>query len=177
MVRHAELVIAFEPSPDVFPRLAKNVEISGLNNVRIVNAALGEKAGVLSFSEGRMSVNCRVSESGGLKVPCVTLDGQLSNIPGIDLLKIDTEGYETHVLQGASETLKKTVESHWNFIIPGKLWRLNRSCFRSDSHCGKGEVIWCSTPGAIRTRGCKGWECFFCRSIRIPHRGTLANGA
>jgi FkbM family methyltransferase len=67
MIKHAELVIAFEPSPDVFRRLAKNVEINGLNNVRIVNAAVGEKARVLSFSEGRMSVNCRVSESGALK--------------------------------------------------------------------------------------------------------------
>jgi FkbM family methyltransferase len=27
MIRHAELVIAFEPSPDVFRRLAKTVEI------------------------------------------------------------------------------------------------------------------------------------------------------
>jgi FkbM family methyltransferase len=120
MIKHAELVIAFEPSPDVFRRLAKNVEINGLNNVRIVNAAVGEKAGVVSFSEGRMSVNCGVSESGALKVPCVTLDSELSNIPGIDLLKIDTEGYETHVLQGASETLKKTRRIALELHYPGE---------------------------------------------------------
>jgi FkbM family methyltransferase len=108
IVKHAGVVIAFEPSPDVFPRLAKNVEINRLTNVRLVNAAVGETTGVLSFSEGRMSVNCQVSNAGPLKVRCVTLDSELSNIPNIDLLKIDTEGYETHVLQGAHETLKRT---------------------------------------------------------------------
>jgi FkbM family methyltransferase len=108
MVKEAGSVIAFEPSPDAFVRLAKNVQINGLLNVRVVNAAVGDKQGVLSFSEGRMSVNSKVSENGSLKVPCMTLDTELSHIPSIDILKVDTEGYEMHVLQGASETLKKT---------------------------------------------------------------------
>jgi FkbM family methyltransferase len=120
MVKHAELVIAFEPSPHVFPRLAKNVEINGLKNVRAVNAAVGDKQGFLPFSEGRMSVNCRVSEFGPLKVPCVTLDAELFNIQSIDIVKIDTEGYETHVLQGASETLKRTKQVVLELHYPGE---------------------------------------------------------
>ncbi len=120
MVQHAELVVAFEPSPQVFPRLAKNIEINGLKNVRVVNAAVGDKQGVLSFSEGRMSVNCRVNEFGALKVPCVTLDAELSDMPRIDILKIDTEGYETHVLRGASETLKKTQRIALELHYPGE---------------------------------------------------------
>jgi FkbM family methyltransferase len=108
MVKHAESVIAFEPSPFVFPRLVKNVKNNGSMNVRTVNAAVGDKQGTLSFSEGQMSANSRVCESGSLKVPCVTLDAELSDVPSIDILKIDTEGYETNVLRGASETLKKT---------------------------------------------------------------------
>lgn len=120
MVKHAELVIAFEPSPQTFPRLAKNVEINGLKNVRVVNAAVGEKEGVMSFSDGLMSVNGRVSEFGPLKVPCVTLDAELFNIPSIDILKIDTEGYETHVLKGASETLKKTKRIAVELHYPGE---------------------------------------------------------
>jgi FkbM family methyltransferase len=120
MVKHAELVIALEPSPQVFPRLAKNIEINGLKNVRVVNAAVGDKQGVLSFSEGRMSINCRVSEFGPLKVPCVTLDAELSSTPSIDILKIDAEGYERHVLQGASETLKKTKRIGLELHYPGE---------------------------------------------------------
>jgi hypothetical protein len=61
-----------------------------------------------------------VSESGALNVPCETLDSELSNIPGIDLLKIDTEGYETHVLQGGSETLKKTRRIALELHYPGE---------------------------------------------------------
>lgn len=37
------------------------------------------------------------------KVPITTLDSY--NLPRIDLLKIDVEGYEIHVLKGAEETL------------------------------------------------------------------------
>ena len=108
MAKNAKRVIAFEPSPLVFPRLVKNVEMNGRRNVRVVNAAVGSKPGVLSFSEGRMSINSRISESGPLKVSCVTLDEELFDIPSIDILKVDTEGYEMHVLRGASETLQKT---------------------------------------------------------------------
>lgn len=120
IVKHAELVIAFEPSPQVFPRLAKNVEINGSKNVRVVHAAVGDRQGILSFSEGRKSVNGRVDEFGPLKVPCVTLDAELFNIPSIDILKIDTEGYETHVLLGASETLEKTNRIVLELHYPGE---------------------------------------------------------
>jgi FkbM family methyltransferase len=108
MVKRAEKVIAFEPSPEIFPRLVKNMEINGIKNVRVINAAVGDESAMLSFAESRISANSRVSETGSLKVPCVRLDDELRDVPGIDVLKIDTEGYETHVLRGACETLKKT---------------------------------------------------------------------
>ena len=120
IVKHAERVIAFEPSSQVFPRLAKNVEINELKNVRVVNAAVGDRRGVLSFSEGQMSINCRVTESGPLKVPCVRLDDELTDVPSIDILKIDTEGYEVYVLRGASETLSKTQRIALELHYPGE---------------------------------------------------------
>ena len=137
MVKHAQVVIAFEPSPVVFSRLAKNVEINGLNNVRIVNAAAGNKPGLLSFSEEPMSVNCRVSESGSLRVPCVTLDAELSNIPVIDILKIDTEGYETQVLQGATETLKRTQGVALELHYPGEREEIESILFPLGFHLSK----------------------------------------
>jgi FkbM family methyltransferase len=121
MVNHAERVIAFEPSPEVFSRLAKNIEVNGIKNVRAVNAAVGDEPGTLSFAESRMSANGRVSETGTLKVPCVRLDDELRDVPSIDILKIDTEGYETHVLRGASETLKKTERIALELHYPGEL--------------------------------------------------------
>jgi FkbM family methyltransferase len=120
MLKHAEQVIAFEPSPEVFRRLAKNIEINGIRNVRAVNAAVGDAPGTLSFTEDRISANGRVSETGTLKVACVRLDDELRNVPSIDILKIDTEGYETHVLRGASETLKKTQRIALELHYPGE---------------------------------------------------------
>ena len=38
----------------------------------------------------------------------VTLDSICTNLETIDLLKIDVEGYEYNVLQGATKTLEKT---------------------------------------------------------------------
>jgi FkbM family methyltransferase len=120
MVKGAEQVVAFEPSPEVFPRLVKNIEINGIKNVRVVNAAAGNESGTLSFSESRISANSRVSEAGPLKVPCVRLDDELRDVSSIDILKIDTEGYETHVLRGASETLKKTERIALELHYPGE---------------------------------------------------------
>jgi hypothetical protein len=43
-----------------------------------------------------------------LSVPCITLDQfcEQENVPHIDVLKIDTEGHDLSVLQGAVGTLK-----------------------------------------------------------------------
>jgi FkbM family methyltransferase len=120
MSQHAERVIAFEPSPEVFARLAKNLELNELTNVRAVNAAVGDKPGTLAFSQGLMSINDRIDESGTLRVRVVTLDDELRDVPSIDLLKIDTEGYEAKVLQGAPDTLKKTRHVVLEMHYPGE---------------------------------------------------------
>jgi FkbM family methyltransferase len=120
MLKRAEQVIAFEPSPEVFPRLLKNMEMNGIKNVRVIHAAVGNEAGTLSFSEDRISANSRVSESGTIKVPCVRLDDELKDVAIIDILKIDTEGYEIPVLRGASETLRKTEQIVLELHYPGE---------------------------------------------------------
>jgi FkbM family methyltransferase len=120
MVKDAEQVVAFEPSPQVFPRLVRNVEINGPRNVRVVNAAVGARQGTVSFMEARKSINGQVTETGTLTVPCVTLDSEVSDIPAIDILKINTEGYETRVLEGACETLKKTKRIALELHYPGE---------------------------------------------------------
>jgi FkbM family methyltransferase len=120
MLKRAEQVIAFEPSPEVFSRLMQNIELNDIKNVRVVNAAVGNESGTLSFSESRISANSKVSEIGALKVTCVRLDDELRDVSRIDILKIDTEGYETHVLRGAGETLKKTERIAVEIHYPGE---------------------------------------------------------
>ena len=111
--KKAKLVIAFEPSPSTFRRLTANLELNSANNVRAVNAVVGSSCGTVPFLETPMSVNCRVAqngEAGTVAVPSVTLDSALEahKLNKIDLLKIDTEGYETEVLKGATKTLQQT---------------------------------------------------------------------
>jgi hypothetical protein len=49
----------------------------------------------------------RVTPSGAIEVPCSTLDAELPQVP-IAFLKIDVEGSELRVLEGAQHTLKRT---------------------------------------------------------------------
>jgi FkbM family methyltransferase len=118
-------VIAFEPSPAVFSRLAKNVALNNASNVRLVNAAVGDAPGHLSFAEGAMSINCKVAPNGPIKVRCVTLDEELADIPRVDFLKIDTEGYETQVLRGGAATLGKTLAVVCELHFPGEKQELD----------------------------------------------------
>ncbi|MGH9325177.1 MAG: FkbM family methyltransferase [Terriglobia bacterium] len=111
--KKAKMVVAFEPSPNTFRRLAANVALNSVHTVRTMNAAVGESCGTLSFLEAPFSMNSRVTEiadDGAVSVPCVTLDSSLKSlgIGKVDLLKIDTEGYEMQVLKGASEALERT---------------------------------------------------------------------
>ncbi len=111
--KRAKRVIAFEPSPTVFQRLAANLELNSLQNVQVLNVAVGNRCGNLPFVEFPMSVNSRIGnngQQGAFLVACVTLDSALKplSIRKVSLIKIDTEGYEKQVLEGASETLQRT---------------------------------------------------------------------
>jgi hypothetical protein len=62
--------------------------------------------------EERSSINSRVvgdAQPDAIEVECVTLDGSLEGmqVDRIELLKIDTEGYERSVLAGALRTLPR----------------------------------------------------------------------
>lgn len=53
-------------------------------------------------------------------IPVTTLDEACASLPHVDLLKIDCEGSEYEVLQGATATLAKTDRMYWEFTTgPG----------------------------------------------------------
>lgn len=98
-------IIAFEAHPKIAYFFRNNIEFNKLNNIRLVQAAVGETCGWLNFSDNKSDDENGVLNSGGIKVPVFTLDTFLDGSK-IDLLKIDVEGYELFVLKGALETLK-----------------------------------------------------------------------
>ena len=94
-------IYAFEPSSLSFRRL--NEKYGGKEGINLINAALGEKDGEVSFSLGHGRGN-RVEKGGGTRVRSIDsiLEGRR-----VDVIKLDIEGEEENALEGAKETIKK----------------------------------------------------------------------
>ena len=100
--------IAFEPLPNTAERLKDQIQINRIAaNVDIRNIGLGNKEETLFFTNNNDTVN-KVSLSGEVenttKVNVSTLNKELSKQDQY-FFKIDVEGYEYNVLDGASEIL------------------------------------------------------------------------
>ncbi|MGD1026987.1 MAG: FkbM family methyltransferase [Candidatus Binatus soli] len=112
----------FEPNPRVYKRLVRNLEANGLINAVAVNAAAAECAGMRPFFIGRSTVAGSLIEGGALPpafyIEVIDLDTycKAHSITSIGLLKIDVEGAEVAVLEGAQCALKSAkyviVECH-----------------------------------------------------------------
>lgn len=98
-------VHCFEPVRPSFRALS---EATRDLNVRCVNAAVSDCDGTARFHLGADSGRCGFRARGpGLDVRTVALDTYAADcsLEHIDLLKIDAEGHETHVLRGAARLL------------------------------------------------------------------------
>lgn len=110
-------VLAFEPEPENFKLLQRNVARNRLTNVELLSCALGASEGAARLglykaaNRGRHSL-VDVENKEWIEVPVRRLDDVVrESTPGVplwSLLKIDVEGYEGHVLAGAEETLSRT---------------------------------------------------------------------
>jgi FkbM family methyltransferase len=106
-VGSAGRVIAFEAHPVTYAHLARNIVLNRLGNVVALNNALGSKPGWVEIeydesNPGETHVAADAKPTGTL-VELVTLDDTVTRlgITRVDYLKIDVEGYELQVLQGA----------------------------------------------------------------------------
>lgn len=117
-------VWAFEPNPSTLEVLRKNVGMNHATNVRIFPCALGERTTKLTMYTSSMEPGKngfwnhhgdRYTD-GHVEVSVKRLDDLAVNVQ-VSTIKIDTEGFETQVLKGAAQTVRKwrpnlAIETH-----------------------------------------------------------------
>jgi FkbM family methyltransferase len=112
------IVLAYEPHPAAFKRLAANARQNGLEGVLIpINAAVSDRRGEFQFHPSAVSVHNRVNRDSesteallATVVEAVALDEdpRVTALAKIDFMKVDVEGHEVQVLRGAQRTLERT---------------------------------------------------------------------
>jgi len=100
-------VIGIEPHPRTFRFLHDNVALNRPGNVELLNVAVGATAGMATISDDRRDDMNRI-DAGTLPVLVQPLDELVTGGEPIALLKVDVEGYEKFVFEGAAEVLKRT---------------------------------------------------------------------
>lgn len=144
----SENVHAFEMNPALIEIISDNIELNKRAGVHTVNCtAVSQHSGQFVGFETEITENlstAKVSNQGTVRVPTTSLDdycdivGEYPNI-----IKIDVEGNEVDVLQGAKHTLTKTttevvmVETHPKLLKrneqnPHKIAEILES---ADFHC------------------------------------------
>ena len=134
-------VVAFEPDPLVVEYLRGNVagnEARLGTSIDIANAAVGGVSESRPFTPGsRISRGRLGSEPGPLMVDVVTLGAAIERYGTPQLIKIDVEGAESELLDGATDCLTKLkstiiIEAHSEQLERRCLDLLRRSGFRCE---------------------------------------------
>jgi FkbM family methyltransferase len=102
-------VIAFEPDPEAVETLRREVAANPDLHVEIVACALSDTRGTLQLDTSTESSQARISPSGAVRVEGRTVDSLVfeGKFPRPDVMKIDVEGHEGHVLRGAATVLRE----------------------------------------------------------------------
>jgi FkbM family methyltransferase len=114
--RNVETLVAFEPDPFNAWLLERNLSENGIDNVIVESRAVGAAPGVAQLHRygrnnfGRHSIAADHG-NGSRTIPVTDIDSALAALGlgerPISLIKIDVEGYEPAVIDGATRTLQR----------------------------------------------------------------------
>ena len=104
-------VFAFEPFPQTVEILKKNVNSNCYKNIKIIPKAVSDKSEPsylsLKSDSAHNFVTSSNSEYDSIEIDMTTIDDYFDEDIKIDLLLMDAEGYESKILDGMQNTLKK----------------------------------------------------------------------
>jgi len=100
-------VYAFEPLPRNVSFLRRNLEANKIQNAFVFEAAVSDRKGTVQFNQGEDHATGFIGTDGDIEIQTVSLDDLVSEgqVHPPDYLKIDVEGAESSVLNGASKIL------------------------------------------------------------------------
>jgi len=110
--KHSTFVCSWEANPQNFKLLRMNTQGKLAPNVKVHNVAIsnGKKdtIQIQDFDQSKSSNKGELSivEKGGVEISARSIDSYMMNYPLPSLIKIDVEGHELEVLQGALVMLK-----------------------------------------------------------------------
>jgi FkbM family methyltransferase len=105
-------IYAFEPDPSNAQRWRRNHELNPGVTAKLEEMAVGAAQNDVALIRGQesgWSFIAQQGQPGDVAVPLVNLDAYASahDIARIDVLKVDVEGYEAHVFEGATSLLER----------------------------------------------------------------------
>jgi FkbM family methyltransferase len=108
-------VLSFEPGEESYQNLDRNVKLNNLTQVKLFKSALSDTEGTAKFyhidnAPNSYSLGGDGSENTTYEeVATTTIDSVLNRegIEGVDFIKMDVEGAEEYVLQGAKSLFSK----------------------------------------------------------------------
>ena len=113
-IENSGKVYSIEPHPQIYKYFIGNVRLNRLKNVKTFNFALGNKDGIAFLSDKHSDdQNSIITNENGISVKLKKLDDLEINEDFIDLIILDTIGYEKFIVEGGKDIFKRTKCVHF----------------------------------------------------------------
>jgi FkbM family methyltransferase len=125
-------IFAFEPCPQTAHALKQNLLLNNIGNVQVIEAIISDRNDMLGFSNSRDPATNRIIDdpSAECAVRSITLTEFCRDVgvDNIDFLKIDVEGAEMLLLEGARTLFEaRNIRQGMIEICPGNLFNYGNS--------------------------------------------------